>query len=293
MSVEGKRRELTMNLPCAIFSEKQFNLMHKHKFSGAQMELASLFQLNHNVDTSRTKTFKVKDLGEMLCQDKATVYDTLKRFNEIGYGEFSTVRGKVKGKLHHLVKQQTEFEFVPQGIETSLSIGMIFRDGMKLLIESKLPGSAFRKAIAMSFYCDLKTGNLHEKHNDTWGRIINAHRTQADRADKLLTEIGYCQTERDYLVSGRLPYTSYAYHHLRELKKLKLRMENEAGPHNAAHKFLKATELLKYGYGIISEGLLRSKEQSVQLAALLVEKYAPKKSQHISAHLGGLLPFSG
>lgn len=105
--------------------------------------------------------------------------------------------------------------------------------GVMAHTESK---AILRMLLMLSMHCHLPTGELNtEKRASEWAKMIGVSRTSAERAIDWLTEKGFAQLERDYIVVGRLNYTAMAKGFLtvfaqeEKEQKAKAKSDREAG----------------------------------------------------------------
>lgn len=179
----------------------------------------------------------------------------------------------------------------PKDTQTpALEAGMIHKDGMKLLLEStvekdgqqkKATATFIRHAISESMNCDINTGTLHKKRTCQWAELIGSERSYMDASVDFLTELGYHIAERDYYVTGTLPYTAYARATLEQKARMKRKIANGRDALSSAIDFFRAEKVLRELYGF-SIATLATPSKIMEAAKALLStaqlKYIQKKS---------------
>ena len=169
---------------------------------------------------------------------------------------------KIYGRIHHPPKKRGK-----KNPLFPLSVSMTHRIALQGLLTHTESKSIIRMLLILSMHCDLDTGEINtEKRAEEWGDDIGVSRTSAERAIDWITEHGFAQIERDYIVFGHLNYTAMARGFLR----VHAEMEEEQ---NAAKKRdramgirqeidYKEIELKLYKfYGLNAVGWMRSQLQ--------------------------------
>lgn len=293
---------MQMKLDYALFSEQQIDILSKKEtdWNGHDLRFAAYLQMNFNTNTRAVFRRKPKEIADELGFHPSFIYAAMQKMNASGYAELYIKNKKIAGKLKHTAKESfadsensAEQGELDLGLTDKLTASMIDKNAIQLLIESKLTPSQMLVAFRLPLHCTLKTGEVDEIRTQEIADKISYHRTTVDRAIDTLNSIGYCQIERDYTLSGRLPFTAYAYQQNRTKKRAKAAAnQNPVSAESFAMKYAKAAELLKKGYGIVSEEFLKSKAEVVELATLLTEKWIPKwKPEASTQRIDGLLPF--
>ena len=295
-------------LDYALLSEKQIDILCRKDidWNGHDIRFALYLSLNFNVNTRAVFKRKPSEIANELRFHPSFIYASMKKMNASGYAELFIENKKITGKLKHTAKEafaletdeppeQDVLDFV--GKADKLTASMIDKNAVQLLIEAKLTPSQMLVALMLPLHCTLATGEVDEIRTQAIADRIGYHRTTVDRAIDRLNDIGYCQLKRDYVLSGRLNYTAYAYQQSRLKKEAKAAADaNPVSTQNYAMKYAKAVELLKKGYGIVSEAFLKSRAEVVELAAMLSKKWTPRVKpdapKRQTRGIENLLPFS-
>lgn len=113
---------------------------------------------------------------------------------------------KVYGKIHKPPKQRGQENPIYR-----LSVSMTHRIGLQGILTHTESKAVIRLLLVLSMHCDLESGEINtEKRACEWAEMIGVSRTSAERAIDWLTEKGFAQLERDYIVTGFLNYTAMA-----------------------------------------------------------------------------------
>lgn len=271
-------------------SDKQFDLMIAHNFGKAFMRIAIYLIGNYNVNTGAIHRKRCAEIAKQAGVSLGDVYAFKKYAKKIGFADFSISNMKLTGKLKHYPKVRWS-EADDAVVEVNkMRVAMIHREGVYLLMNNDVAGSQIRLSIATAFYCDAKTGTLHEKHPETWARLIGRFRTTVTRGLKRLNEIGFLQTRTDYLVEGKLPWTAYACAWFQQHRIAKIRMERGTPEMKVKLDFMKAVRWLREGYGFCVE-FLNNPSKVMEAAKALrpwandVDKSKPRASQSAGYHL--------
>ena len=90
-----------------------------------------------------------------------------------------------------------------------LSKSMIHRICLQGVLTHTESKAVIRILLMLSMHCDLCTGEINtEKRACEWAEMIGLSRTSVERAIDWITEKGFAQLERDYIVTGHLNYTA-------------------------------------------------------------------------------------
>lgn len=142
-----------------------------------------------------------------------------------------------------------------------LSVGMTHRICLQGLLTHTEAKAVIRTLLMLSMHCDLFTGEINtEKRACELAEMIGMSRTSVERAIDWITEHGFAQLERDYVVTGRLNYTAMAKGFLtvhaeqQKERNAKRKAEREAG--EVDHNDIEM-KLYKY-YGLNAKGWMRS-----------------------------------
>ena len=261
------------NFPMALdvlcVSDTQFELMVDHKFGKAFMRLSVYFLLNYNVNTGAIHRVRVREIASRAGVGLGDVYAFKTFAKKICFADFSIQNMKLTGKLKHYPKVRWSDDDDTVVEVNQMKVAMIHRDGVRLLMENRVTGSQLRLAIATAFHCDVRTGTLHEEHPETWADRIGRFRTTVTRGLEKLNEIGFLQSETDYLVYGRLPWTAYARGWFEQHRIAKVRMEKGyTSELKAKFDFINAQRWLREGYGLCTD-LLNTTEKVMRAAKAL------------------------
>lgn len=241
-----------MALDVLCVSDKQYALMRENDFGKAFMKLSVYFLLNHHVNSGSIHRERVSEIAARAKVALADVYTFKNTVNKIGLMKLHISNMKLTGKVLLRSKERLA---EPEEIFNDMRIAMIHRDGVRLLIENDAPGSAWHFAIASAFNCHIATGELHEKHPTAWGDLIGKFRTTVTRTLDFLNKIGFLQTETDYTVSGRLPWTAYARGYFEQYHIAQARLERGDPELKVKCDFIKAQKWLREGYGFCTDFL--------------------------------------
>ncbi|MXZ00243.1 hypothetical protein F4Y93_06185 [Candidatus Poribacteria bacterium] len=247
--------DFPMALDVLCVSDRQFDLMIEHEFGKAFMRLSIYFSLNYNVNTGAIHRKRVSEIAARARVNLGDVYAFKAFAKKIGFADFRISNMKLTGRLKHTPKVRWSEEDNEIIEVNRMKVAMIHRDGVRGLMDNNVPGSQLRLAIATAFHVDNATGTLHDKHPDTWARLIGHFRTTVTRGLERLNEIGFLQTETDYLVSGRLPWTAYACGWFTQRRIAQARLERGDGELGVKLKFIQAQKWLREGYGFCTEFL--------------------------------------
>lgn len=163
---------------------------------------------------------------------------------------------KIHGRIHHFPKQRGHTNPI-----YPLSVSMTHRIALQGLLTHTQAKAVIRMLLILSMHCDLSTGEINtEKRACEWAEMIGLSRTSVERAIDWITEHGFAQLERDYIVMGRLNYTAMAKGFLtvhaeqKKERNAKLKADRKAGEidHNAIE-----LKLYKF-YGLDAKNWMRS-----------------------------------
>lgn len=248
--------DFPMALDVLCVSDQQFDLMLEHKFGKAFMRLSVYFLLNYNVNTGAIHRKRVSEIASRAGVALGDVYAFKTFAKKIGFADFRIQNMKLTGKLKQYPKVRWSEEDDAVVEVNRMKVAMIHRDGVRLLVDNNATGSQLRLAIAMAFHCDARTGTLHEKHPESWADRIGRFRTTVTRGLAKLNEIGFIQTETDYLVEGKLPWTAFACGWFNQHRIAKQRLEKGyTSELRAKFDFINAQRWLREGYGLCAEFL--------------------------------------
>ena len=244
-----------LSLDVLCVSDKQYALMREHNFGKAFMKLSVYFMLNHHVNSGSIHKVRPSELASRVGVALADVYAFKNTANKIGLMKLRISNMKLTGKILLGSKERLA---EPEEVFNDMRVAMIHRGGVQKLFENDATGSAWHFAIASAFNCDVATGELHEKHPTEWADKINKFRTTITRTLDFLNRIGFLETETDYTVSGRLPFTAYARSWFEQWHIAQAKMEAGVSEMKAKIDFVKAQEWLREGYGFCVEFLNNS-----------------------------------
>lgn len=142
-----------------------------------------------------------------------------------------------------------------------LSVGMTHRIALQGLLTHTESKAVIRTLLILSMHCDLATGEINtEKRACEWTEMIGMSRTSVERAIDWITEHGFAQLERDYVVTGRLNYTAMAKGfltvHAEEEKERNAKRKADRKAGEVDSKEIE-TKLYKF-YGLNATGWMRS-----------------------------------
>lgn len=267
-------------LDYALFSKEQLAIANAN-FSRTDWKLAAFFQVRFNVNTNSIFRFKPAAIAKEIGIKRHQVYESMRRFNACGYAALHISNMKVTGKLKRTAKAILQAAETDQGLlediidDKELLASMLDPHAIQLLIESNATAAQWSVAIHLPMHCDLETGTVFEMRTSKIGEDIGYFRTTVDKAIAFLNQIGYCQIERDYVISGRLPYTAYAFNQNNLKKECESGVKN-GHPHHAkkiTSAFVRAKDLLRKAYGIAGDAL--NEAEVVRLAAILEKRWLP------------------
>ena len=241
-----------MALDVMCVSDKQYALMRKHNFSKPFMKLSVYFLLNHHVNSGSIHRVRPSEIALRVGVALADVYAFKKIANKIGLMKLRISNMKLTGKV---LLRSKERLVEPEEIFNDMRVSMIHRDGVRLLFENDAPGSAWHFAIASAFNCHVATGQIHEKHPTEWGDLIDRFRTTITRTLDFLNGIKFLETETDYTVTGKLPWTAYARSWFEQWHIAQARLERGDPEVKVKCDFIKAQKWLREGYGFCVEFL--------------------------------------
>lgn len=285
---------MKMSLDYALFSESQLEIANAH-FTKTAWKLAAFLQLNFKTETGGIFQHRPTQIAKEIGVKPAQIYGAIAVLNDSGYAELQIKNKKVCGRLNHIavdalkaLQAATEKDDVDQMeieelVNDELVASMIDNNAIKLLIDRDASASAWSLAVYLPLYCDLKTGTVFEKRPERIAELLGKHRTTIERNLKYLNEIGYCQIQRDYIISGTLPYTAYAYNQNLLKKEAQAAVKN-GSPYYAekiTNAYVRCSSLLKKAYGIVTETLSRA--EIVELANLLEKKWLPSHTAQQAA----------
>lgn len=283
----------SMALDVLCISDKQFNLMVAYKFSKAFLKITLYLLLNYNVNSGQIHKRRVSQIAKDTGVDSADVYAFKKVANKIGLANLHIKDMKLRGKIYHRAKQR--FADDPDLIELvsvpKMRIAMIHSEGVKLLMANNATGSQMLIAISMAFHCDAKSGTLHEKHPDTYADMIGRHRTTVVRALAGLNEMGFLQTQTDFLVTGRIPYTALARGWFEQRRVAQARIDRGDAELKVKIDFMQAYRWLREGYGFCAEFLNNSSK--VLAAAEALRSWASSAPEKPTQSVGYFLNKDG
>lgn len=256
--------EFKMSLNVVAISDAQFDIMLDEKFRKSYIRLALYLAANFNVNTGSIHRLRVSELARQTGVQGPTCYQFIKDANTCGFANLKIKNLKLTGKLKHFPKLRWKAEDEAPAEINQMKVAIIHRDGIRTLMDGDATGSQMRLALAMAFRCDIRTGNIHEKHPCTWAEIIRRDRTTVTRGLQKLNEIGYLQTKTDYVVEGRLPWTAFARGWFAQQKIAQQKIAKGGAELKAKVEFLDAQRWLREGYGLCADFL---KSRSNVLAA--------------------------
>ena len=270
--------DFPMSLDVLCVSDKQYALMREHEFGKAFMKLSVYFLLNFNVNSGAIYRVRPSELASRVGVALADVYTFKNTVNKIGLMELRISRMKLTGKV--LLRPKNRLG-EPEDTLNGMRVAMIHRDGVRLLIENDARCSAWHFAIASAFNCHVATGDLHEKHPMEWGDLIGKFRTTITRTLDFLNRIKFLETQTDYTVSGKLPWTAQARHYFKQYHIAQAKMEAGVSEMKAKIDFVKAQKWLREGYGFCVEFLNNSSK--VLEAAKALRWTKPGSDKDVSA----------
>lgn len=126
--------------------------------------------------------------------------------NATGMATLRIKNKKVYGCIHEPPKKRdTKDKLYP------LSVSMTHRIMLQGILTHTEAKAVIRILLMLSMHCDLSSGEINtEKRACEWAAMIGLSRTAVERAIDWLTEKGFAQLERDYVVTGHLNYTAMA-----------------------------------------------------------------------------------
>ena len=293
-------------LDYALLSERQLEIGRTAKFTGHDWRFALYLQLNFNSNTRKIHQYKPSQIAKELGIHPSFIYSSIKKMNISGYAELFIKNKKVAGKLKHTAKEvfstqergtdSEQLDFV--GADDKIEASMIDKKAIEILINSNISPIAFQVALTLPLNCTMQTGEVDPIRSSGIADMLECHRTSVDRAIDQLNEIGYCQIQKDYVLSGRLPYTAYAFNQNNLKKMAKESAKKTGNGKQNAMAFVKARELLKEAYGVIEDSFLQNKAKVIELAALLSKRWVPQplpretQQPGRTKEIGAVFPFA-
>ena len=210
--VSPKRERLAainFALPAVEYTDAHVNAIIDNDLSVLQTSFFLQMLGSMNAETGVLHAHRVNKWATKLECHKSCFYgkhNLIDAINATGEITLYIKNKKIHGRVHNPPKKRGH-----KNPLYSLSVSMTHRICLQGLLTNTEATTVIRMMLMLSMHCDLSTGEINvEKRAIEWGEMIGRSRTSAERAIDWITEHGYAQLERDYIVSGHLNYTAMA-----------------------------------------------------------------------------------
>lgn len=164
---------------------------------------------NMIADTGILHGARISKLAERLGCSVSCFYgkdNLIDAINATGMATLTRRNKKIYGKIHTPPKRRGHEDPIFR-----LSVSMTHRIALQGILTHTEAKAVIRILLMLSMHCDLASGEINtEKRACEWADMIGVSRTSTERAIDWLTEKGFAQLERDYVVTGYLNYTAMA-----------------------------------------------------------------------------------
>lgn len=201
---------MKLSLDVIQWTDQHLDKAIAHDLSDLQISTFLWIMGNYCAKTGVIHKFRASTAAAALGCAICSIHTSITKLNEAGLTDIVLYRKKFRGRIIGLplvrLREKTEGNY-------PLRVGKIHREALKALLP-KIHGRGTVKMkllLITGLHCDEETGQLAELRPQEWGeKIGNKNRVAITRAFDLFNEAGIMQTETDYTVEGRLPFTALA-----------------------------------------------------------------------------------
>ena len=215
----GKLSEINYALPAVEYTDKHVLGMIAHDLSCLDQIFFLNLLGNMGADTGVVHGYRISRLAERLGCSTSCFYgkdNLIDTINATGMATLYIKNKKVHGRIHEPPKKRTK-NLKNEPPIYPLAVSMTHRICLQGLLSRTEAKTVIRILLMLSMHCDLDTGEINtEQRACEWAEMIGVCRTSVERAIDWLTENGFAQLDRDYVVTGRLNYTAMARGFLRK-----------------------------------------------------------------------------
>ena len=205
----AKLSEINFSLPAVEYTDEHVQGIITHDLTFLQTSFFLNLLGNMIADSGILHGCRIAKLAKRLGCSTSCFYgddNLIDAINATGMATLTIRNKKVYGRIHNPPKQRGhENPIYP------LSVSMTHRIALQGILTHTEAKAVIRMLLMLSMHCDLASGEINtEKRACEWAEMIGLSRTSAERAIDWLTEKGFSQLDRDYVVSGFLNYTAMA-----------------------------------------------------------------------------------
>ena len=239
---------------------------------------------------------KISKLSKKLGCHRSCFYgkdNLIDVINATGMATLYWKNKKIHGRIHTPPKKR--------GIKDPiypLSKSMMHRICLQGVLMNTSSKSVIRMLLMLSMHCDLNTGEINtETRASEWAEIIGVSRTAAERAIDWITDHGFAQLDRDYIVTGQLNYTAMARGYLRVFAEERKELNKQAkADRKSEYPDYKQIELNLYKYyGLNAKNWMQHQIDAAGkylLKGIMDMNKVWRKKQKDSQQQGGTQPIS-
>ena len=201
--------EINFALPAVEYTDEHVQGIIAHDLTFLQTSFFLSLLGNMIANTGILHGCRISKLAKRLGCTVSCFYgenNLIDAINATGMATLTRRNKKIYGKIHQPPKQRG-----PENLMYRLSVSMTHRVALQGILSHTEAKAVIRMLLILSMHCDLTSGEINtEKRACEWADMIGLSRTSAERAIDWLTEKGFAQLDRDYIVTGFLRYTAMA-----------------------------------------------------------------------------------
>ncbi len=201
--------EINFALPAVEYTDEHVQGIIAHDLTFLQTSFFLSLLGNMIANTGILHGCRIAKLAKRLGCTVSCFYgedNLIDAINATGMATLTRRNKKIYGKIHQPPKQRGH-----ENLMYRLSVSMTHRIALQGILTHTEAKAVIRMILMLSMHCDLASGEINtEKRACEWADMIGISRTSAERAIDWITDKGFGQLERDYIVTGFLNYTAMA-----------------------------------------------------------------------------------